>query len=542
MSNALNKVPAAVNEPVRAYEPGTSEHTNLIDTYKKMYNQEPIDVPMYIGGKEVRTNNKMPMNPPHEHGKILGHFNYGDASHVNDAIDAAMAAKKDWANLPWEHRAAIFLKAADLLAGPFRDKMNASTMLAQSKNVFQAEIDAACELIDFFKFNVQYITQIYSEQPDSLPGTWNRLDYRPLEGFVFAITPFNFTSICANLCAAPAMMGNTIVWKPAETQMYSAQVIMELFKAAGLPDGVINLVTVDGPVAGDVVFKHRDFGGLHFTGSTGVFRHLWKEIGNNIGKYKSYPRVVGETGGKDFIMVHKSSNPAQVATAITRGSFEFQGQKCSASSRAYVPNNIWDDVKSIIIEQVNSFKIGSPEDTSNFINAVIDEKSFDNIASYIDFVKKQDDAEIIIGGGYDKSVGYFIEPTVVVTTNPKFRTLCEEIFGPVMTIYVYDQDDFDTTLDLVDSTSDYALTGSIISNDRYAIDHAMKKLEYAAGNFYINDKPTGAVVGQQPFGGARGSGTNDKAGSPMNLLRWVSPRTTKETFIPASDYRYPFLG
>ncbi len=542
MSNALNKVPAAVNEPVRAYEPGTSEHTNLIDTYKKMYNQEPIDVPMYIGGKEVRTNNKMPMNPPHEHGKILGHFNYGDASHVNDAIDAAMAAKKDWANLPWEHRAAIFLKAADLLAGPFRDKMNASTMLAQSKNVFQAEIDAACELIDFFKFNVQYITQIYSEQPDSLPGIWNRLDYRPLEGFVFAITPFNFTSICANLCAAPAMMGNTIVWKPAETQMYSAQVIMELFKAAGLPDGVINLVTVDGPVAGDVVFKHRDFGGLHFTGSTGVFRHLWKEIGNNIGKYKSYPRVVGETGGKDFIMVHKSSNPAQVATAITRGSFEFQGQKCSASSRAYVPNNIWDDVKSIIIEQVNSFKIGSPEDTSNFINAVIDEKSFDNIASYIDFVKKQDDAEIIIGGGYDKSVGYFIEPTVVVTTNPKFRTLCEEIFGPVMTIYVYDQDDFDTTLDLVDSTSDYALTGSIISNDRYAIDHAMKKLEYAAGNFYINDKPTGAVVGQQPFGGARGSGTNDKAGSPMNLLRWVSPRTTKETFIPASDYRYPFLG
>ena len=542
MSNALNKVPAAVNEPVRAYAPGTSEHTNLIDTYKKMYNQEPIDVPMYIGGKEVRTNNKMPMNPPHEHGKVLGHFNYGDASHVNDAIDAAMAAKKDWANLPWEHRAAIFLKAADLLAGPFRDKMNASTMLAQSKNVFQAEIDAACELIDFFKFNVQYITQIYSEQPDSLPGIWNRLDYRPLEGFVFAITPFNFTSICANLCAAPAMMGNTIVWKPAETQMYSAQVIMELFKAAGLPDGVINLVTVDGPVAGDVVFKHRDFGGLHFTGSTGVFRHLWKEIGNNIGNYKSYPRVVGETGGKDFIMVHKSSDPAQVATAITRGSFEFQGQKCSASSRAYVPNNIWDDVKSIIIEQVNSFKIGSPEDTSNFINAVIDEKSFDNIASYIDFVKKQDDAEIIIGGGYDKSVGYFIEPTVVVTTNPKFRTLCEEIFGPVMTIYVYEQDDFDTTLDLVDSTSDYALTGSIISNDRYAIDHAMKKLEYAAGNFYINDKPTGAVVGQQPFGGARGSGTNDKAGSPMNLLRWVSPRTTKETFIPASDYRYPFLG
>jgi 1-pyrroline-5-carboxylate dehydrogenase len=415
-------------------------------------------------------------------------------------------------------------------------------MLAQSKNVHQAEIDAACELIDFFKFNVQYITQIYADQPDSLPGMWNRMDYRPLEGFVFAITPFNFTSICANLCAAPAMMGNTIVWKPAESQMYSAQVIMELFKAAGLPDGVINLITVDGPVAGDVVFKHTDFAGLHFTGSTGVFRHLWKEIGNNIEKYKSYPRVVGETGGKDFIMVHKSSDPAQVATAITRGSFEFQGQKCSASSRAYIPNNLWDDVKSIIIEQVNSFKMGSPEDTSNYINAVIDEKSFDNIASYIDFVKEQNDAEIIVGGGYDKSVGYFVEPTVVVTTNPKFRTLCEEIFGPVVTIYVYDQDDFEATLELVDSTSDYALTGSIISNDRYATVLAMKKLEYSAGNFYINDKPTGAVVGQQPFGGARGSGTNDKAGSPMNLLRWISARTIKETFIPASDYRYPFLG
>ncbi|MFT6245665.1 MAG: 1-pyrroline-5-carboxylate dehydrogenase [Salibacteraceae bacterium] len=542
MSNALNKVPAAVNEPVRAYAPGTSEHTSLINTYKSMYNQEPIDVPMYIGSKEVRTNNKKPMTPPHDHGKVLGHFNYGDASHVNDAIDAALAAKSDWANLEWEHRAAIFLRAADLLAGPFRDKMNASTMLAQSKNVNQAEIDAACELIDFFKFNVQYITQIYADQPDSLPGMWNRMDYRPLEGFVFAITPFNFTSICANLCAAPAMMGNTIVWKPAESQMYSAQVIMELFKAAGLPDGVINLITVDGPIAGAVVFKHKDFAGLHFTGSTGVFRHLWKEIGNNIGNYKSYPRVVGETGGKDFIMVHKSSDPAQVATAITRGSFEFQGQKCSASSRAYVPNNIWDDVKSIIIEQVNSFKMGSPEDSSNYINAVIDEKSFDNIASYIDFVKEQNDAEIIVGGGYDKSVGYFVEPTVVVTTNPKFRTLCEEIFGPVVTIYVYDQDDFNATLDLVDSTSDYALTGSIISNDRYATVHAMKKLEYAAGNFYINDKPTGAVVGQQPFGGARGSGTNDKAGSPMNLLRWISARTIKETFIPASDYRYPFLG
>ena len=542
MSNALFKVPTAINEPVKEYAPGSTDHTSLIAKYKEMYNQSPIDVPMYINGEEVRTNNKIPMSPPHEHGKILGHFNYGDASHVNAAIDSAMAAREEWANLPWEHRAAIFLKAADLLAGPFRDRMNAATMLAQSKNVFQAEIDAACELIDFFKFNVQYMTDIYKQQPDSLPGMWNRLEYRPLEGFVFAITPFNFTSICANLCAAPAMMGNVVVWKPAESQMYSAQVIMELFKAAGLPDGVINLVSVDGPVAGDVVFKNRNFAGLHFTGSTSVFRHLWREIGNNIEKYRSYPRIVGETGGKDFIMVHKSSDAAEVATAVTRGSFEFQGQKCSAASRAYIPTNIWADVKQIIIDQVSSFKMGSPEDTSNFINAVIDEKSFDNIAGYIDFVKTQDDAEIIIGGGYDKSKGYFIEPTVVVTTNPKFKTICEEIFGPVMTIYVYDENKFEETLDLVDGTSDYALTGSIISNDRYAINLAMKKLENAAGNFYINDKPTGAVVGQQPFGGARGSGTNDKAGAPMNLLRWTSARTIKETFIPANDYRYPFLG
>jgi len=542
MSNALFQVPVAVNEPVRPYAPGTSEHKNLISKYKEMYDQTPIDVPMHIGGKEVRTSNKMPMSPPHDHKKVLGHFNYGDSSHVNLAIDAAMAAREEWANLPWEHRASIFLKAADLLAGPFRDKVNASTMLAQSKNVMQAEIDAACELIDFFKFNVQYVTEIYKQQPESLPGMWNRLEYRPLEGFVFAISPFNFTSICANLCAAPAMMGNVIVWKPAETQMYSAQVLMELFKAAGVPDGVINLISVDGPTAGDVIFKHRDFGGLHFTGSTGVFRHLWKEIGNNIANYKSYPRIVGETGGKDFIMVHKSANPAEVATACTRGAFEYQGQKCSAASRAYIPSNIWADVKSTIIKQVSSFKMGSPEDTSNFVNAVISEAAFDKIAGYIDYVKGQSDAEIIVGGNYDKSVGYFIEPTVVVTTNPKFRTLCEEIFGPVLTIYVYDENDFEATLELVDGTSDYALTGSIISNDRYAINLAMKKLENAAGNFYINDKPTGAVVGQQPFGGARGSGTNDKAGAPMNLLRWVSARTIKETFVPASDYRYPFLG
>ncbi len=542
MSNAIFQVPIAINEPVRQYPPSAKETKSLLSTYEKMLNGAPIDMPMYIGGEEIRTDNKKPMSPPHDHQAVLGHFSSGDASHVNQAIDAAMSARSEWANLPWEERAAIFLRAADLLAGPFRDRMNASTMLAQSKNVFQAEIDAACELIDFFRFNVQYMTQIYKEQPESLPGLWNRLEYRPLEGFVFAITPFNFTSICANLCAAPAMMGNVVVWKPAESQMYSAKIIMDLFKEAGVPDGVINLISVDGPVAGEVVFNHKDFAGLHFTGSTSVFRHLWKEIGVNIAKYRSYPRIVGETGGKDFVMVHKTADAAQVATALTRGSFEFQGQKCSAASRAYIPQNLWNDVKSIVVEQVSSFKMGSPGDTSNFINAVIDEAAFDKIAGYIDYIKEQPDSEIIVGGNYDKSVGYFIDPTVVVTTNPKFRTLCEEIFGPVLTIFVYETEKFEETLELVDNTSDYALTGSIISNDRYAINLATKKLEYSAGNFYINDKPTGAVVGQQPFGGARGSGTNDKAGSPMNLLRWTSARTIKETFVPASDYRYPFLG
>jgi 1-pyrroline-5-carboxylate dehydrogenase len=458
------------------------------------------------------------------------------------AIKAALAAKEQWANLSWEYRASIFLRAADLLAGPYRARMNAATMLAQSKNVFQAEIDAACELIDFFRFNVQYMTQIYREQPESLPGMWNRLEYRPLEGFVFALTPFNFTSIAANLSAAPAMMGNVVVWKPANTQVYSAQVIMELFKEAGLPDGVINMVTVDGPTAGDVIYNHKDFAGIHFTGSTGVFRQIWKNIGNNIEKFRSYPRVVGETGGKDFVMVHESANAAEVATALTRGSFEFQGQKCSAASRAYVPSNLWNDVKRIVIEQVSSFKMGSPEDTSNFINAVIDEKSFDKISSYIDFIKGASDAEIIVGGGYDKSVGYFIDPTVAVTTNPTFKTMCEEIFGPVLTIYVYEPKDYEKTLELLDATSDYALTGAIIAKDRYAIELATKKLENSAGNFYINDKPTGAVVGQQPFGGARGSGTNDKAGAPLNLYRWVSARTIKETFVTPKDYKYPFLG
>lgn len=541
MSNAFFKTPLAVNESVKSYAKGSEDRTGLLSCYNTMYSQQPIDVPMYIGAKEIRTSNKKPMSPPHEHQKVLGHFNFGVASHVSDAIDAAMAARSAWANLPWEDRAAIFLKAADLLAGPFRNKMNAATMLAQSKNVFQSEIDAACELIDFLRFNVQYMTQIYKEQPESSPGVWNRLQYRPLEGFVFAITPFNFTAIAANLCAAPAMMGNVVVWKPSDSQVYSAQVIMELFKAAGLPDGVVNMITVDGPVAGDVIFKHKDFSGLHFTGSTNVFRALWKQIGENLSYYRTYPRIVGETGGKDFVVAHASAIPAIVATALARGAFEFQGQKCSAASRAYLPKSLWPEIKKLYVEQVNSIKIGSPYDTSNFVNAVIDETSFDKISSFIDYCKAQADAELITGGGYDKSIGYFIEPTTFVTSNPKFRTMCEEIFGPVLTIYVYDDNDYEQTLKLVDETSEYALTGSIIAQDRYAINTATRILENAAGNFYINDKPSGAVVGQQPFGGARGSGTNDKAGAAMNLLRWVSARTIKETFVPPTSYQYPFL-
>ena len=542
MSNAFYNVPVAINEPVKSYAPGSPEKIALIEKYQEMYTQEPIDVPMYIGSKEVRTQAKKALTSPQDHKKVLGYFNLGEAKHVEDAINAALEARIKWSNMPWEQRAAIFLKAADLLAGPFRYKMNAATMLGQSKNVFQAEIDASCELIDFLRFNVQYMTQIYKEQPESSPGIWNRLEYRPLEGFVFAITPFNFTAIAANLCAAPAMMGNVVVWKPADSQIYSAQVIMELFKAAGLPDGVVNMITVDGPVAGDVIFKHKAFAGLHFTGSTGVFRHLWKEIGANLEKYKAYPRIVGETGGKDFIIGHKSANPAELATAMSRGAFEYQGQKCSAASRAYIPSNLWAEVKAIYVQQVNSFKMGTPADTGNFMNAVIDERSFDKIAGYIDYCKEQADAEIITGGTYDKSIGYFVSATTVVTTNPKFRTMCEEIFGPVLTIYVYDAEKFEETLSLIDETSEYALTGSIVSQDRYAIALATKKLENAAGNLYINDKPTGAVVGQQPFGGARGSGTNDKAGAKMNLLRWVSARTIKETFVPPTDYRYPFLG
>ncbi|MGC6489816.1 MAG: L-glutamate gamma-semialdehyde dehydrogenase [Flavobacteriales bacterium] len=541
MSKGFFNVPVATNETVLSYEKGSSEREELLRTYQEMYNTK-IDVPLYIGGEEIHTTEKGDMRPPHDHKHLLGQYSVANSKHIQLAIDAALAAREQWAAMPWHQKVSIFLKAADLLAGPFRAKINAATMLAQSKNVFQAEIDAACELIDFFKFNAEYVSQLYSEQPESAPGMWNRLEHRPLEGFVLAITPFNFTSICANLCAAPAIMGNVVVWKPAGTQVYSAKVIMDLFKAAGLPDGVINLVPSSGPVLGDVVFNHKDFAGLHFTGSTGVFRNLWKTIGNNIANYRSYPRIVGETGGKDFIVAHESAVAAELATGISRGAFEYQGQKCSAASRAYVPSNLWKEVRTQIVTDAKSFKIGSPEDPSNFINAVIDEKAFDRIAEYIDYVKEQTDAEIIAGGNYDKSKGYFIEPTIVVTTNPSFRTMCEEIFGPVITIYVYEPKDWHDTLKLVDSTSEYALTGAVFSTDRYAIEEASKALENAAGNFYINDKPTGAVVGQQPFGGARGSGTNDKAGSILNLLRWVSPRTIKETFVPAKDYKYPFLG
>jgi 1-pyrroline-5-carboxylate dehydrogenase len=541
MSKGFYNVPFQGNEEVLSYAPGSDEREELQAKYKEMYNSK-IDVPSYIGSKEIHTDNKFTMSPPHDHKHSLGTYSLGTKKHVEDAIEAAMAAKSDWENMSWHSRAAIFLKAADLLAGPYRAKMNAATMLAQSKNCYQAEIDSVCELIDFLRMNVAYMQEIMEIQPDSNAGLWNRLEYRPLEGFVFAITPFNFTAIAANLCAAPAMLGNVVVWKPAESQVYSAQVIMELFKEAGLPDGVINMVLVDGPDAGEVVFNHKDFAGLHFTGSTGVFRHLWKTIGNNIANYRTYPKIVGETGGKDFIVAHKSANPKQVATGISRGAFEFQGQKCSAASRVYLPSNMVDEVLGYVKEDVASMKMGTPEDFGNFINAVIDEAAFDKIAGYIDYIKEQDDAEIIAGGNYDKSKGYFIEPTVVVTKSAKFRTMCEEIFGPVITIYVYDENKFEETLDLVDETSEYALTGSIFSQDRYMIELAAEKLKNAAGNFYINDKPTGAVVGQQPFGGARGSGTNDKAGSILNMLRWVSPRTIKETFVTPTDYRYPFLG
>ncbi len=541
MPKGVYEVPLPINEPVLSYAPGSEEKAALKAAVKELRSQE-IDAPMYIGSEEVRTGNKIRMSPPYDHQHTLGYFHEGDRSHVELAVNSALGAKEAWANLSWEHRASVFLKAADLIAGPYRAKINAATMLGQSKNAFQAEIDAACEFIDFLRFNVAYMTEIYEGQPESAPGIWNRLEYRPLEGFVFAITPFNFTAISGNLPASAALMGNTVVWKPAYTQVYSAQVIMEVFKEAGLPDGVINLIYVDGPVAGDVIFKHPDFAGLHFTGSTGVFQHLWKTIGENITGYRTYPRIVGETGGKDFIVAHKSADAKALATGIIRGAFEFQGQKCSAASRAYIPDNLWPEVQDYLIEDIKSLKMGSPEDFSNFVNAVIDERSFDKIAAYINEAKDNKMVEIIAGGGYDKSVGYFIEPTIILSQDPTYRTMCEEIFGPVITIYVYQAERFEETLELVDQTSPYALTGAVFSQDRYAVELATKKLVHAAGNFYINDKPTGAVVGQQPFGGSRGSGTNDKAGSYLNLLRWVSPRTIKETFDPPHDYRYPFLA
>lgn len=541
MHNAFFNTPTPQNEPVLSYAPGSSERAKLQKALEEA-RAVTVDIPMYIGAEKVFTDKKIRLSPPHDHQHTLGFASEGDANHVKAAISAALKARTAWANMPWEHRASIFLKAAELIAGPYRAKLNAATMLGQSKNAYQAEIDSACELIDFLRFNVAYLQEIYSEQPASSPGVWNRLEYRPLEGFVFALTPFNFTAIAGNLPASAALMGNVTVWKPAYTQIYSAQVIMEVFREAGLPDGVINLIYVDGPVAGNIIFKSPFFAGIHFTGSTAVFQTIWKTIGANIQRYKAYPRIVGETGGKDFVMAHRSAHPKALATALVRGAFEYQGQKCSAASRAYVPSNIWSEVKEYMLADLKSMKMGGTEDFSNFINAVIDERAFDKIKRFIDTAKESDEVEIIAGGHADKSKGYFIEPTVLVTTNPKYTTMCEEIFGPVLTIYVYDENQYERTLELVNSTSPYALTGAIFAQDRYAVELATRKLVDAAGNFYINDKPTGAVVGQQPFGGGRASGTNDKAGSKLNLLRWVNARTIKETFNPPTDYTYPFLG
>jgi 1-pyrroline-5-carboxylate dehydrogenase len=540
MPKGFYTVPFPKNETVLSYAPGSRER-KLLQKALEDARSQVADIPMYIGGEEVRSGNKKKLSPPHDHQHVLGYFHEGDKKHIEQAVQAALNAKELWTNLGWEHRASIFLKAADLLAGPYRYEINAATMLGQSKNAYQAEIDSACELIDFLRFNVHFMTEIYHDQPHSSPGVWNRIEYRPLEGFTFALTPFNFTAIAGNLPTSMALMGNTVVWKPANTQIFAAHVIMKVLKKAGLPDGVINLVYADGPTVGDVIFNHSDFAGLHFTGSTGVFRGMWKTIGQNIANYKSYPRIVGETGGKDFIMVHKSADAREVATAMVRGAFEYQGQKCSAASRCYIPSNLWEDVKRYTLDDLKTFKMGGTEDFGNFINAVIDEKAFNSITGYIEKARQNPMNEIIAGGKYDKSKGYFIEPTIILSKDPMSVTMCEEIFGPVLTVYVYHEENFEQTLELVDSTSPYALTGSIFAQDRYAVELATKKLSNSAGNFYINDKPTGAVVGQQPFGGARGSGTNDKAGAKVNLLRWVSLRTIKETFVTPTDYRYPFL-
>lgn len=534
-------VPKAVNEPVKSYAPNSPEKASVLAAYKKMWH-ETIDVPNYIGKEEIRTGNTRNITAPHDHQHVVGTYHLAEKVHVEKAIASALEARKKWANMAWEQRAAIFLKAAELIAGPYRARINAATMIAQSKTIFQAEIDASCELIDFLRYNVEFMTQIYNDQPKSVSDVWNRVEYRPLEGFVYAITPFNFTAIAANLPASAALMGNVVIWKPSDSQVFSAKIIIDVFKEAGVPDGVINVVFGDPVMITDTVLVSPDFAGVHYTGSTFVFKEIWKKIGNNIHTYKTYPRIVGETGGKDFVLAHPSANVKQVVTGITRGGFEFQGQKCSAASRAYIPKSLWLAVKEQLITDIKSMKMGSPEDFGNFITAVIHESSFDKLAKYIDQAKKDADAEIIVGGNYDKSKGYFIEPTVIVTTNPKYATMETELFGPIVTLYVYEDTKWVATLALVDETSDYALTGAIFSQDRYAIEEATLALQNSAGNFYINDKPTGAVVGMQPFGGARASGTNDKAGSMQNLLRWVSPRTIKETFVTPEDYRYPFLG
>ena len=540
MGKGFFKVPPAINEPVLSYAPGSAERENVLKAYKSMYNST-IEVPMYINGENIKTGQTQTMRPPHDHQHVVGIYHTANKSHVEQAIATALEARKTWSQLPWEQRAGIFLKAAELIAGPYRAKINAATMMAQSKTVHQAEIDAACEFIDFLRFNVQFMTEIYNDQPQSTNATWNRIEYRPLEGFTYAVTPFNFTAIAGNLPACMALMGNVVVWKPSDSQIYSAKVIMDVFEEAGVPAGVINVVFGDPVMITETVLSSPDFSGLHFTGSTFIFKELWKQIGVNIHNYKTYPRIVGETGGKDFILAHQSADPKQVATGIIRGAFEFQGQKCSAASRAYLPKSLWAEIKRYLLEDLKSIKMGSPEDLSNFVTAVIHEGAFDKITGYIENAKNNPTAEIIAGGGYDKSKGYFIEPTVIVTSDAKYETMCTELFGPVITIFIYQDAAFEETLQLIDQTSEYALTGAVFSTDRYAANVATRALENSAGNFYINDKPTGAVVGQQPFGGARASGTNDKAGSAQNLLRWVSPRMIKETFVTPEDYRYPFL-
>ena len=539
MNNGLLSIPLPANEPVKEYRVGSVERAELKNALKEA-KAETRELPMWINGKTVLTNKKLKVTPPHEHAHILGYINEGDKGHVQQAIDAALGAREAWGAMSWEHRASIFLKAAELLAGPYRAKINAATMLGQSKNAYQAEIDSACELIDFLRFNIHFASEIYKQQPYSSIGIWNRVEYRPLEGFVFALTPFNFTAIAGNLPTSAALMGNTVVWKPAYTQAYSAQVIVEVLQESGLPDGVINLIYVDGPEAGDVIFNHREFAGIHFTGSTAVFQTIWKTIGANIANYKSYPRIVGETGGKDFIFVHNTANIEEAVVALVRGSFEYQGQKCSAASRAYVPVSLWPAIQTGIQETLKSQKMGSVEEFDCLFNAVIDERSFNKITAYIDQAKA-DGARIIAGGNYSKEVGYFIEPTVIQVTDPKYRTMCDELFGPVLTVYVYEDHQLEDTLTLLDNTSPYALTGAILAKDRGVIDYLTKRLVNSAGNFYINDKPTGAVVGQQPFGGARASGTNDKAGSSLNLLRWVSMRTIKETLSSPRSVSYPFM-